>query len=45
MSVIIKFKRLTATAKIPAYQTAHAAGMDLVAGYPYAGHGARQVTP
>ncbi len=31
MSVIVKIKRLTSTAKIPAYQTAHAAGMDLVA--------------
>ncbi|HTR61864.1 MAG TPA: dUTP diphosphatase [Candidatus Binataceae bacterium] len=31
MSTVIKFKRLTATAKIPAYQTARAAGMDLVA--------------
>jgi dUTP pyrophosphatase len=31
MNTIIKFKRLTPTAKIPQYQTAHAAGMDLVA--------------
>ena len=31
MTTVIKFKRLTATAKIPQYQTAHAAGMDLVA--------------
>jgi len=34
MSVTIKFKRLTTTAKIPQYQTAHAAGMDLTIEIP-----------
>jgi len=31
MNVEIKVKRLRASAKIPAYQSAHAAGMDLIA--------------
>ncbi len=31
MSVTIKIKRLTKTARLPAYQTEHAAGMDLAA--------------
>ena len=31
MSVVLKIKRLRESAKIPAYQSAHAAGMDLVA--------------
>ena len=31
MSVVVKIKRLRETAKVPAYQTAHAAGLDLVA--------------
>ncbi len=31
LNVVIKIKRLRPTAKVPAYQSAHAAGMDLVA--------------
>jgi dUTP pyrophosphatase len=48
MTVTVKFKRLTPTAKIPAYQTAHAAGMDLVAdvsGTVFVSPGQRRAIP